>query len=43
MAMTFAKPRLMRWSNNAVTDHNRGELSIDVERIEKSNAWWTAL
>jgi hypothetical protein len=35
MAMSFAKPRLMRWSNNAITDHNRGELSIDVERIEK--------
>jgi hypothetical protein len=35
MAITFAKPRLMRWDSNAVTDHNRGELSIDVERIEK--------
>lgn len=35
MAMTFAKPRLMRWDSNAVTDHNRGELSMDVERIEK--------
>ncbi|UEM46849.1 minor tail protein [Streptomyces phage Targaryen] len=35
MAITFAKPRLMRFNNNAVTDHNRGELSIDVERIEK--------
>lgn len=35
MAMTFAKPRLMRWSNNSITDHNRSELTIDVERIEK--------
>lgn len=33
--MTFARPRLMRWNGNAVTDHNRQQLSIDVERIEK--------
>ncbi|AXH67256.1 hypothetical protein SEA_WOFFORD_61 [Streptomyces phage Wofford] len=33
--MILPKPRLMRWNNNAVTDHNRGELSVDVERIEK--------
>lgn len=25
----------MRWNGNAVTDHNRAELGIDVERIEK--------
>jgi len=25
----------MRWNGNAVTDHNRGQLNIDVERIEK--------
>lgn len=25
----------MRWNGNAVTDHNRQQLSIDVERIEK--------
>ncbi|UMO76253.1 hypothetical protein SEA_TOMAS_64 [Streptomyces phage Tomas] len=35
MAMIFAKPRLMRWNGNAITDHNRGDLGIDVERIEK--------
>jgi ATP adenylyltransferase/5',5'''-P-1,P-4-tetraphosphate phosphorylase II len=35
MALTFAKPRLMRWNGNAVTDHNRQPLGIDVERIEK--------
>lgn len=35
MAMVFLKPRLMRWNSNAITDHNRGELSVDVERIEK--------
>ncbi len=35
MSMTFSKPRLMRWNGNAVTDHNRAALSIDVERIEK--------
>jgi hypothetical protein len=33
--MTFTRPRLMRWNGNAVTDHNRQQLSIDVERIEK--------
>lgn len=35
MSMTFTRPRLMRWNGNAVTDHNRQQLSIDVERIEK--------
>ncbi|QIQ62925.1 minor tail protein [Streptomyces phage Moab] len=35
MSMTFVRPRLMRWNGNAVTDHNRQALSIDVERIEK--------
>jgi ATP adenylyltransferase/5',5'''-P-1,P-4-tetraphosphate phosphorylase II len=35
MSMTFSRPRLMRWNGNAVTDHNRQSLSIDVERIEK--------
>lgn len=35
MSMTFTRPRLMRWNGNSVTDHNRAELGIDVERIEK--------
>ncbi|QWT29931.1 minor tail protein [Streptomyces phage TunaTartare] len=35
MPMTFTRPRLMRWNGNAVTDHNRQAMSIDVERIEK--------
>ena len=35
MSITFTKPRLMRWNGNAITDHNRAQLSIDVERIEK--------
>lgn len=35
MSMTFVKPRLMRWNGNAITDHNRAQLSVDVERIEK--------
>lgn len=35
MSMTFVKPRLMRWNGNSITDHNRAQLSIDVERIEK--------
>lgn len=34
MAMTFARPRLLRFNTNAVTDHNRSELGIDPERIE---------
>lgn len=36
-ALTFVKPRLMRWNNNAVTDHNRQPLTVSVERIERSN------
>jgi len=35
MTMTFSNPRLMRWNGNAITDHNRQPLAIDVERIEK--------
>lgn len=35
MSITLTKPRLMRWNGNAITDHNRSQLSIDVERIEK--------
>lgn len=34
MPIKFAKPRLMRWSNNAVTDHNRAEVAISYEVIE---------
>lgn len=34
MTLIMAKPRLMRWNGNAVTDHNRAAMSIDVERIE---------
>ena len=33
--MRLRSPRLMRWNGNAITDHNRQQLSIDVERIEK--------
>lgn len=36
MALTFARPRLMTWAANNITDHNRSPLSIDVERIEQS-------
>lgn len=35
MPITFVRPRLMRWNGNAVTDHNRQPLAVDVERIEK--------
>lgn len=40
MPITLAKPRLIRWTNTGgtlmVTDHNRSDLSIEVERIETS-------
>lgn len=36
MAITLIKPRLMTWAGNAISDHNRSSLSIDVNRIEKS-------
>lgn len=32
--MKFLKPQLMTWSGNKITDHNRSELQIGVERIE---------
>lgn len=35
MPIILAKPRLMRWSGNAISDHNRSELQISPERIEK--------
>lgn len=34
MVMTFAKPALIKLGGNALTDHNRSELSITVTRIE---------
>jgi len=34
MTLIMVKPRLMRWNGNAITDHNRAQMSIDVERIE---------
>lgn len=37
MAMKFAKPQLMLWNGNRITDHNRSPLGISVERIEKSS------
>lgn len=36
MAMKFAKPSFMLWEGNAITDHNRGEVEISPERIERS-------
>lgn len=33
-ALTFAKPSLMTWNNTKISDHNRSELGIGVERIE---------
>lgn len=40
MAVVLAKPRLIRWTNATgtlmVTDHNRTDLSMEVERIETS-------
>lgn len=37
MPMTFQRPRLLRLNGNALTDHNRSELGVDVERIETRN------
>lgn len=37
MPLTFLKPRLMRWNTNAITDHNRAELQVTLERIERKN------
>jgi len=37
MALTFKRLRLLRLNSNAVTDHNRSEMGIDVERIETRN------
>lgn len=36
MSMTFAKPQLMTWNDNKISDHNRGELQVSNERIEDS-------
>jgi hypothetical protein len=30
----FPKNAIMEWNNNKVTDHNRSELNVSVERIE---------
>lgn len=32
----FAKPQLMTWNTNKISDHNRSELGISVERIEEA-------
>ena len=31
----FFKPSLMQWGGNNITDHNRSELGVDVERIQE--------
>lgn len=36
MAMTFSKPSLMEWDGHKITDHNRSDLGVDVDRIEES-------
>lgn len=37
MPIFIPKGSIMQWNSNAITEHNRSEISIDVERIEKSN------
>lgn len=32
--MKFAKNAIMMWNGNKITDHNRSEVSVDVDRIE---------
>lgn len=34
--LTFIRPQLLSWNGNAVTDHNRSELGVGVNRIEDS-------
>jgi len=34
--MKFARNAIMMWDGNKVTDHNRSDLSVSVERIENS-------
>lgn len=36
MAMQFAKPSLMKWGDNKISDHNRGAINISVDRIEEA-------
>lgn len=31
----FAKPSLMEWAGHKITDHNRSELDVAIERIEE--------
>lgn len=33
---TFTKPSLMEWDGNKITDHNRAELGVTVDRIEEA-------
>jgi len=40
MPVFLSRPRIMKWNTSIVTDHNRGELSIAYEQIEKSNRMW---
>lgn len=37
MALSGLRNAIMYWNGTKVTDHNRSELSVDVERIETSN------
>lgn len=36
MARTFLKNTIMEWDGHKITDHNRGDFSIDIDRIETS-------
>lgn len=36
MAENFDKNALMEWNNNKITDHNRADLAVRVERIEST-------
>lgn len=37
MALTFQDPALIEFNNNSLSDHNRSELSVDSERIERAH------
>lgn len=34
--MHFPKGAIMEWNSNKITDHNRAEVSVSIERIESS-------
>lgn len=40
MTVYLARPKIMKWHGKTVTDHNRSELAISEEIIEKRQRVW---